>query len=136
MEKCEYMDIWKLHPEDIYWCERPKYFKQKMIDIKFILNICAKRDIYPEPHFDTVRWMLISYLIREKFERYGRPVPRFADKKRLHASGCYELYHTMVEQKDSTVECWLELRKNDAEAQKAKESLGLKHASEGQNGAE
>ena len=120
------MEIWKVNPDDPDFGTDPRKFKKRMQQIKYMLNICAAKDIYPESHFDSVRWMLVSYLISENFERYGASVPQFADGKRLHASGCYNFYQKMVEKGDPTVKRWHELRKDDEAFVEMMHYLGLK----------
>ena len=134
MEQYEYMEIWEVHPEDPHYAKNPTDFQWRMMQIKTFVNLCGTKDIYPEQYLDFVRWMLISYLIRENFERHEIPIPRFANGKRLHATGCFELYEEMKEKKDPAIQGWLELREDEDEILKMKRYLGLKHASMAKNG--
>ena len=128
------MEIWKVHPKDPHYGKNAKLFCWRMMHIKFFLTLCATKDIYPEPHFDEVRWMLLSYLIRESFERNNLPMPQFANGKRLHASGCSKLYDEMVEKEDPAIEAWLELRKEKKGVSEMKRYLELHHIPQGKTG--
>ena len=126
------MEIWKVDPDDPYFGKKPARFEKRMQQIKYMLNICAEKDIYAESHFDSVRWMLVSYLISENFHRFKLPIPRFADGKRLHASGCHKFYETMVEKGDPTVKRWRKLRKDKKAFEEMMHFVGLKSLLKGE----
>ena len=128
MEQYEYMEIWEVDPEDPRYGKNGTDFQWRMMQIKHFVNLCGTKDIYPEPYLDFVRWMLISYLMRENFERHKIPIPRFANGKRLHATGCFELYEEMKEKKDPAIQGWLEIREGKDAILEMKRYLGLRHA--------